>query len=94
VYLSLESFSNISGGKLRNAQLLLVHLQEIPPKIKKKPTAKTSIAATHTFSFLVEEERRMMRVFMMVFMMHYGQEEKEDWVFELLKSVKKRKRCS
>jgi hypothetical protein len=58
VYLSLESFSNISGGKFRNAQLLLVHLQEIPPKIKKKPTANTSIAATHTYSLLVEEEKK------------------------------------
>jgi hypothetical protein len=58
VYLSLESFSNISGGKFRNAQLLLVHLQEIPPKIKKKSTAKTAIAGTHTFSLLVEEEKK------------------------------------
>jgi hypothetical protein len=56
VYLSLESCSNISGGKFRNAQLLLVHLQEIPPKIKKKPTAKTSIA--HTVFWLKKKIRK------------------------------------
>jgi hypothetical protein len=87
VYLSLESFSNISGGKFRNAQLLLVHLQEITPKNKEKTHRKNINCSNTHLVFWLQKRRRKG-----VLIMHDGQEEKEDWVFELLKSVKKRKR--